>query len=403
MRSFSLLCYPYVCLLKCDDRFSELGRAYIPQLRHIVHHYDFLEAAGHIPAEVKHSIVSTLVASSFLSSIPWKVDAVERAAKIAATLLIPDEYLDMMVLARKTDVCRLQGSLCDDNPLSGFSTDNKKLNALSGEVLLILSADWLQNKENLDMAGLILQKIQPVDPTQISTLEELVLQKKAFAWGRLCRFQGRFEESRQVLEALYNARHFPEGVISVGASCYDLVSHLAAVLCELGDPVYAEMLVSDKLDDIHNLKAQKSPPALRLRLALAEAALQQGEYWRAQDIYWDLTRHVGISQVAYNSTMDICRLNIGLARVQHVQGNWIAALKHWERALWVYVNHPGFQGFGTVIVYASIGFVKRQMGDAHNADRYLAKAQELFQVTGRQHWFTGLGTKWLDQVMPVDD
>jgi hypothetical protein len=99
--------------------------------------------------------------------------------------------------------------------------------------------------------------------------------------------------------------------------------------------------------------------------------------------------------------MSVCRLHIGLARVQHVQGNWVAALKHWERALRVYDNYAAAQGFGTVVVYASIAYIKDRLGDADGSARYAAKAQELFKITGRKHWFTCLGTEWLDQVMPA--
>ncbi|KAH8693287.1 hypothetical protein BGW36DRAFT_362808 [Talaromyces proteolyticus] len=399
VQAILLVCHAFPRDRYLEEDFNDLGPAYIAQVRHVLQHYDALDAVDHVSLPIQQTVAYTLVASSVLSIRVWKIAALERAEEIAAGFEVRDECLDRMIMARRTEIFRPKDSSMTAS-LMDLPTTNNQLNALSGEIFLILSAEYLQNKGDLDMAFQLLQNVQPMNRNHISTLEELVLQKKAIVLGRIRRFEGNFEEARQVLEAVYyNSALFPEGVVAVSSSNCDLVSHLAATLCELGNPTQAEMLLSAKLDIIHTSSKRKGNPALRLRLSLAEAVLQQGEYWRAQDIYWDLTRHIGISQGQQDS-MSVCRLNIGLARVQHVQGNWIAALKHWERALWVYDNNPGIKGFGTVVVYASIAFVKRQMGDVHGATRYEAQARELFRQTGRRYWFTSLGTVWLDQVMP---
>jgi hypothetical protein len=118
-----------------------------------------------------------------------------------------------MLTARENDLHRLVYPTVKLHRMAftpGVSELDKKLNALFGEICLVDSADFLQNGEDIDTAFSILQDIQPLDRSNISTLEELVLQKKAIAWGRLHHFQGRFLEARRVLEAIYNSGPCPK-------------------------------------------------------------------------------------------------------------------------------------------------------------------------------------------------
>ncbi|KAL1964281.1 hypothetical protein VTN77DRAFT_7101 [Rasamsonia byssochlamydoides] len=404
LQAVLLVCHAFPRDAYLEPEFGDLGRAQVPQVWRILQHFDSLEATGKASVQLKHAMVPTLLASSRFSGMAWKSRAIKRAQEILADPQASDPYLEMMLKARQSDLRRLFHAEWDG---ISYKTEqdklDKRLNALVGEVCLSTAADYLQNDEDLDKALLTLQEIQPVDRDNISTLEELALQKKAIAWGRIRRYQGRFHEARQVLEAVYNSGSLPEGVVPVSASNCDLVSHLAAVLCELGEPYQAEILLTQKIDSIQSPGLRELDRVQRLKLALAEAVLQQGEYWRAQDIYLDLSRHIRVVPARPESVMSVSRLDMGLARVQHVQGNWASALKYWEQALRTYENFPEAKGFGTVIVYASIAYVKNQLGDVAGSTVFADKAQELFKVTGRRHWFTRLGTEWLNRVMPVSN
>lgn len=384
--------------------FHNIGVACTVQLQHVVtQYYDHLQAMQLISMKVKRSVSRALIASTYFSPIALSLESVLRAEQIAATLSEPDKCLDMMILTRKCSLFRSEGlplpDMCDH---SSFSPDNKRLNAVCGQLSLVRSSMSLQD-EDINTAFSLLQDIQPVDRSDISTLEELILQKKAILWGQIRRCQGRFEEARQILEAIYEARHFPRGVVSVGESSCELVSNLAATLCELGDAGKAEILLSTKLEDIleneNNPFVPQNDDILKLKLALAEAALQQGEYWRAQDLYWDLNRYICITPSQPESIRTTCRSYIGLARVYHAQESWASALKHLERALRIYEKYPSAQDYGLVVVYASISHVKERLGDAQGAASSADEARKLFEFTGRQYWYTGLGTGWFDEVM----
>lgn len=354
---------------------------------------------------MRQTVAYALARSSHFSSSAWRSEATERAEKIAANLITPDKCLDMMILAQKIIQNRSSMISEDFGDCSGFSAASKKLNALSGQVFLARSNMHLRTEQDIDAAFSQLQTIRPIDNDHISTMEELILQQKAISWGRLLRFQGRFKEACSLLEAVYDARQYPEGVISAGESDCELLSQLAETYCELGNPVKAEMLVSAKLNSIFEKTSnnthlgQHKGDILKLVFAQAEAALQQSEYWRAFDIYRDINRYIWSTRGRQSWVRAVCRMHMGLARVHHLQGEWSLALKYWERALRMYEKHPDSQDFGTVVTYASIAYVKVRLNDMSSVMSFATKAEELFHVTGRQHWYTGLGTVWFDEML----
>lgn len=389
-----------------DISFHELGSAYIPQLQHVVtHYYDALQDLGILTNDIRQMIAYVLVHSSSFSSRAWRSEAIDRAEKIASNLVTPDRCLDRMILLQKITQNHSGMDLENNGDCTGFSHASNKLNALCGQVFLARSDLHLRTVKDIDAAFTLLQQIRPINPNHISTMEELILQQKALTWGRLLRFQGRFEEARSLLEALYDARQYPEGVVSIGDSNFELLSQLAETYCELGKPVKAEMLVSarlgstlEKTSNSTNLGQYKND-ILKLVFAQAEAALQQGEYWRAFDLYRDMNRYIWSTRAHQNWVRAVCRMHMGLARVHHLQGEWFFSLKYWERSLRMYEKHPDAQDFGTVVTYASIAHVKLRLNDMDGARSFNTKAQELFKVTGRQYWYTGLGTRWYDEVL----
>ncbi|EEA27671.1 hypothetical protein TMatcc_004032 [Talaromyces marneffei ATCC 18224] len=406
LQALLLVCHAFPVDVYLDADFRELGSAYTPQLQYVItQHYDALQALGILSHEMRRTVAYAIIRSSHFSSTAWRTEAIERAEKIAANLVEPDRCLDMMILTQKIIQNRPSMSSEDFGGCSGFTAAGKKLNALSGQVFLSRSNMYMRNEEDIEVAFSLLRKIRPIDQEHISTLEELILQQKALCWGRLLRFQGQFEDARSLLEAVYDARQYPEGVVSVGESNCELISQLAETNCELGDLVKAEELVSPKLERIFektnnntNLIQYKAD-ILRLKFSQAEAALQQGEYWRAFDLYRDMNRYIWSTRGRQSWVRAVCRMHMGLARVHHRQGEWSFALKYWERALRMYEKHFDSQDFGTVVTYASIAYVKVRLNDMDGAMSFAMEAQELFKITGRQHWYTGLGTVWYDEML----
>lgn len=386
--------------------FRELGSAYVPQLQHVVsQHYDALQALGALTNDMRKTVAYALVQSSCLSSTAWRLEAIERAEKIATNLVTPDRCLDRMILLQKINRNRSNMTFEDYSECAGFSHASKKLNALSGQVFLARCNQYLRNEKDIDAAFKLLFQIRPIDLNHISTMEELVLQYKALAWGRLLRFKGHFEDARELLEAVYEAHNYPEGVVSIGDSNCELLSQIAETYCELGEPVRAELLVSAKLESMLEKRSnetnlgQSKTDILKLDFAQAEAALQQHEYWRVFDLYQGMNRYIWSTRGRQNWVRTVCRMHMGLARVHHLQGEWALALKYWERALRMFEKHSDSQDFGAVVTYASIAVVKLRLNDIHSARSFATKAQDLFKITGRQHWYTGLGSKWYDEML----
>ncbi|KUL90614.1 hypothetical protein ZTR_00312 [Talaromyces verruculosus] len=405
LQALLLVCHAFPVDVYLDPEFRELGSAYVPQLQHVItQHHDALQALGALTNDMRKAVAYVLTHSSRFSSTAWRSEALKRAEEIASNLITPDRCLDRMILLQKITQKHSGISLGDYGDCAGFSHASNRLNALSGQVFLARSNLHLRNGKDIDSAFALLQQIHPIDPNHISTMEELILQQKSLAWGRLLRFKGRFEDARSLLEAVYDARHYPEGVVSVGESDCELLSQLAETYCELGEPGKAEILVSARLESVFEKTSNKNNlgqyknDILKLVFAQAEAALQQGEYWRAFDLYRDMNRYIWSTRGRQSWVRAVCPMHMGLARVQHLQGEWSFALKYWEHALRMYEKHPDSLDFGAVVTYASIAYVKLRLNDMDGARSFAVKAQELFKITGRQHWYTGLGTVWYGEM-----
>ncbi|RAO64289.1 uncharacterized protein BHQ10_000301 [Talaromyces amestolkiae] len=406
LQALLLVCHAFPVDIHLDSDFRELGSAYVPQLQHVVsQHYDALQALGALTNDMRKTLAYVLVHSSCLSSTAWRLEAIERAGKIASNLVTPDRCLERMILLQTIIQNCSNMSFEDYSECAGFSHASNKLNALSGQVFLARCNQHLRNEKGIAAAFELLLQIRPINLNHISTMEELVLQHKALAWGRLLRFQGHFEDACELLEAVYDARAYPEGVVSIGDSNCELLSQIAETYCELEKPVRAEILVSAKLESMREKRSNETnlgqckTDILKLAFAQAEAALQQREYWRAFDLYRDMNRYIWSTRGLQNWVRAVCRMHIGLARVHHLQGEWALALKYWERALRMFEKHPGSQDFGAAVTYASIAYVKLRLNDIDSARSFATKAQDLFKITGRQHWYTGLGSRWYDEML----
>lgn len=85
----------------------------------------------------------------------------------------------------------------------------------------------------------------------------------------------------------------------------------------------------------------------------------------------------------------------GLAVLNHLNGLVNSAVARWEKAF-TFCKGYAFRGFTEIIIAYSIGELELQQDNRLEADYLRAKASLFFTSTGRQYYFLGLGSAWLD-------
>jgi len=112
------------------------------------------------------------------------------------------------------------------------------------------------------------------------------------------------------------------------------ISQLAYILCKLGEPRKAQILLCKEIKIMEKLGSQDISSGRCLRLSLIEALLQQGSLKEAENIYLRLKEVVkDCPNPNFVIGIEKLRLWMGLARISHLQHSWSDALTKWEKAL----------------------------------------------------------------------
>lgn len=337
-------------------------------------------------------MVATLLAASYFSDVYWKLQALEVAKKIAEEE--SDSHLKTRVRLREHAVLRLRGvvteperNLTENNPVDAMSW------ALLGESILSSAATLIQcNKLHLALS--LLQNIKIRTGTRPSRIEQYVLYKKSITIARICCFQAKFSEAEKRL------RLTPDDHELYSVTTCDHTSLLAQVLCELGRPQEAQMLLRTVIGNMHSRGWQDLSRVKRLRLSSAETFLQQGLILEAQNQYSSFKTEKGDnSSQTLVARMSKLRFWVGLARISHLNHLWSDALCYWEQALVAATECEWEEGFIEMVIHYSTSHVKFELRKLTEAMDHAKKADELYSRKGRQYLFIGLGTYWLDFIL----
>ena len=357
-----------------------------------MNHYPLLGKLLSLP--IKRKVVEVLLAASYFLDLSWKAKALEAVKAIIADE--PADYLQMWANLRECTLTGLEiGSKIKESAIQyePHGQIDVRSNALYGQLILSYAANKIRCNK-LDHARSMLDRFSPLNNDRPSTMERLVLKKKEVTIGRIDRYQGKFQLARERLTPSRDEDAKLDGV--TGRS---RISHLACVLCELGEPRKAQMLLCQEIKIMEKLGSQDISSGRSLRLSLAEALLQQESLKEAEDIYLRLKEVIeDCPNPNFVVGIQKLRLWMGLARVSHLKRSWSDALTKWEKALRASEDCNWKAGFNEMVVRYSISHVKSILGERENSESHIKRADELYRREGRQFWLTGLGTYWLDFV-----
>ena len=358
----------------------------INHIQYIVEQYHLLD--NHLSSSTKHKFAEVVLAASYFGDVLWKIRALEAIKVITA-----GELADYLQTWSKMRVCTLTSLDCGGESMEPViypehSQIDARSNAFYGNWVLSYAANKIR-RNDLIHARNSLSKFSPLNYDCPSTMERLVLKRKKITVGKIYRYEGRFREARECLTPSLGEDAALDGV--TGRS---RISHLAAVLCELGKPDKAQEILKSEIELMETLETQNLRQGRGLRLALAEALVEQKLLKEAEDIYSTL-KELFRNTPNTDTTTQMCdmRIRVGLARISHLKNYWSDALGYWEEALQASMKWE--EGFIRMIIYYSIGDVKSELGISDSRS-FLRKADKLLEREGRQFWWTALGTSWLN-------
>jgi hypothetical protein len=401
----------------------------MPQVRHLFSHWqNLIDQIVRCP-EVGYGITLTLLLSSYVSDRQWKVLALELVGKILScgpqfgkgkTL-----YLHKLRAQRARDIsCRLPHtsieSLCEEQ-----SPIDQRTNALHGEYLRSNAQEILMNK-NMTTIGSLSNAYQESSKFRsfnnvLSEMEEREEFQHEYFRGKLRRWNGQFRIAIDHFDRLYNSKYF-----TFNENGCNIIGHLVGALCEQGELDGAETVTRQALDLLEQVEQEKDLKRKglmsyrHLQLSLAETLICKTlaeranvashneevvqKLTEAEHILQSLTEGYELSRnqrgLTWGYEINYLRVCMGKALISYLQDRLEESFDRWAAAR----KHADFcKTVVTIFVPMIIDYIQcdinRRLGKWVEAAILLERAQEAFNVTGREHWWTCYGTLLLDILM----
>lgn len=358
-----------------------------------------------------------LLAASRFDTLDFKFGTVRRVRE----LMQDDEDCNILALAtdRESALLRMSGKLQQSNEaLEKFihtvafsknvnsSETDASWNAQRGSLVVSFAENLIQESE-FTRAQNELSEWNPINPLFPSTREQMILRTKNLALGKVFRFEGHFEKALPYFTDLLRQSEidvFFEGTVHHRI----LLSNIADMYCELGQPARAAEVLKVELQNISTGSTLSVNNERRLHLSMAESLLRQNYLDEAEQCLQDL-------RPAYDACKDkemltrlgIFRMWMGLARISHLRSQWDDALARWHEALHVLETATWEQPFTIGVVRYSVAYVLYRLGRFRESSKLLDEAKSDLAREGRKFWIVGLGSYWFDYVtglpMPTGD
>lgn len=338
-----------------------------------------------------HEAAELCIATSYFSDSDWKDNALHTADLLIQdhNRAYPHSQADVVFRARlvlrKASYCMSQSAavlgISENDQQLMFLRDTAWANAFAADVALIKARWHVQHGDHSSAHS----ELSSFKPLFSSAFEQAQQQKIEAMRGAVYRFEGRFREAHEVLSAIYHPSN------SSGT-----LTHLSAVLCELGQQDTAKAKVHEWLQLCTSIT---SGAAVRARLSLADAYLMSGlrqllsgqpgshsSCREAQSMYRDLRT---TNRLAWFEHVAIL---IGIAITEHVVGKPDDAIHAWQ-AVWSFCDEVQLApGYTHLIVRLSLAELELRKGG--EARTIMAQARHAFARAGQEYYFTGLGTTW---------
>ncbi|KAF2180925.1 hypothetical protein K469DRAFT_266925 [Zopfia rhizophila CBS 207.26] len=393
--------------------YTSLVEAIIPQLQHVLPYLDEETVCNKLDSFHVARIVNMLLSASYFLEVDWKKKVLDTASR----LLKPQDQSLARIKLRRVALSRICNKATPEQQInqlgelsSEFRPVDKRSNADLGEILL-LQARVLVDLQRHRHAFSVLEAFMPWDSEEISTLEQIVMNDITLIRGEILRYEGNFREARDRFMQLLGQVPTPPKV----------TTQLGAVSCELGnfDPVIETLTNELKALEMAG-SIMDSRNAKRLQLGLADAHLFKAirldsihglgsELREITESIKQARRILESLEEKFKNTdklrkvgkINRFRILAALAILEHLQGSPILALARWDEAQAASRDCGWSEGYSDMIVMYSKCELMCRLGNTHESEYLLQKALQLYQTTGRQYHFTGLGSVWPDYVSNV--
>ncbi|KAJ6126086.1 hypothetical protein N7471_010579 [Penicillium samsonianum] len=408
-----------------EQWFLEHGRILLPQLRHA---FDFCPSMkSRVIDDPIHGykVLLTLILSTRVPGADWRLKAINIAEDILSAKpefgnsnLI---YLESLLNLRKLETSRRLQSAHFENSDDLHSPIDARSNCIHGALIRSKAQDYImENPSNLEEADRLLRTFGSWDPMSPSTMElyEINLQKLILC--KIRRWKAEFGQAVEQLDAL--THFFGHNYDDTGCNFW---SHYAGTLCELHRFTEAEEWSRHTIAAHQDLQSdrifatgQKRYRMLRLSLAetlLSKSFVEHGfalcetendlvpaELEESLMIYEELNKeYQTLARRDWASRLEHLRVVLGKAMIVHMRGLLEDAKQHWNNVLTIVQycqENNQVTGFLEMVVqYCRCDIAARQE-DYNEAHLFLKAAKAQFADIGREHWWTCIGTDFLDHL-----
>ncbi|KAJ5264965.1 hypothetical protein N7505_007758 [Penicillium chrysogenum] len=370
--------------------YTEVGASLIPTLIRALSYLHELRRSmleWHI---LELGIDACLSASNF-GDKPWKMVAVAYADIIANMLGCAD--ISARVQLRRASLARLYKAESAPNSQNiQIPRTNKRSNADFGRLVMLQARLQIEQRVPSKTINQTLDQFSAVSP--VSELEKSVQLEINFLRAKLHRYDGKFDIATQILEGFMQAvRYRTHNMIMI---------HYYETLCESGHPATAIQILKYELEELLKKENGHSGSARRLKLALGGSYLMKFLTDRPscfslldqaeglfQSIQWPPER-----SIVTNHNYYVSKASLGMICLLKSQGE--KSLTYWDEAMEAARDCFPKTGHAETLIHYAQSEVLYRLGRHQEATAKRAVAQEKFAEYGREYYFLGQGTAWLD-------
>lgn len=267
-----------------------------------------------------------------------------------------------------------------------------------GFLLLSQAQDQIDSLAGATTIGNIVQKLWMPNP---SRLQQHIILEGQFLYAKSLRFEGRFDEATVCFDRLLSA------CSELGHSSKRMVSQMSAVHCETGETAKSIATLNTEYLTLARFQSMDTGDGRRLTLALANCYLMKGlwpliQRGKADDASLALSEEL-FQQVQSSKDMPslVDRFReftalAGVAMAHTAMGKFDLGFQNWQASLEASRRCWSKAGHSEMVALYGSSETAYKLGYDNTARDLAAQAEAIHRTVGRQYYFVGHGTLFLD-------
>lgn len=413
LQAIAIVCHAFPRNVYLEPLFHVIARSQLPHVVRIVREFSALPVSRTNSDVLKSELTEVMLAASRFDPSSWKRETIELAKVLSKD--VQDPYLHICVAQRESSVLRIMGKGVDsrlalekfvntiilpgeDKPIK----HDARWNARRGELVHSFAENLIQ-QGSLEHAERELLEWTPIQLDSPSSMERIIVRSKSISLGRILRMRGCFREALDLLLATLQESEADD--TESGGWRKVLLSNIADLYCELGQPWLAQQVLIPELEKMRFTGSHDTSAGRRLQLALAESYVKNEENdkaGKALDAMNVLLESIEDPDVIAKRAK--FRVWSSLARRAHATSRWDEAMTAWERAGELLEALGRRTGSQPGLVHLGRAYALLQQGNAQQSLKEAKIGRELLEREGeRRYWIVGLDSYWRDHIVNVTD